>query len=70
MNYKEFLRSWLRPRSSAKDAGQQAWNGLQSVISVTCLRGWWRKERGNENDRSGAQTGRARPVTPWSHGLF
>ncbi len=66
MTYRDLLKSWRR----LGDGARHSRDGMQSAISLACLRGWWGTGQTKEQDERRDEHHHVRPVTPWSHGLF
>jgi len=66
MTYRDLLKGWRRERGCSRNDA----DGLQGVISLACLRGWWRTGQATEQHKRREAHHQVRPVTPWSHGLF
>jgi len=66
MNYRGVLKSWCRMDGRSRHST----DGVQSAISLACLRGWWWMGQAKEQGERSEEHHQVRPVTPWSHGLF
>lgn len=70
MKYAEILKRWRSLRGFRGLRPNHGQDTVQTAISLACLRGWWRTERADKPRQETHERNPARPLTPWSHGLF